>query len=314
MTPLYWHVVSLTRANDFTGISNSKLRVTGHIMVNAEGAFAPLFLIIKHNVKKQNANETSARVIENLHKEPEYAGWELKKYRRIFVDEKTGKVDDFRVKYIEHPTEGHIITSQNKAWNDKFRYSMYLDLVVSKLKDSPDDDIFIWQDNCSLHHTTEVEEVALEKKITFGFLPPNTTHLLQVLDLVVNGPIKYHIRRINAERIYSKFALYREHYARLTVDKRKKSKFIYPKPVLKDVIYELIDVFNNDFKSAKFQKTVQSCFIKVGPGDVLIRCDCADCKGELLFPRDACGKRYDRLCAKFCNRFHGFYCEAHMPL
>jgi hypothetical protein len=102
------------------------------------------------------------------------------------------------------------------------------------------------------------------KKYHFGFLSNNTTHLLQVLHLVVNGPIKYHICRINAERIYAKFSLYREHYARLTVEKRKKSKFIYPKPVLKDVIYELIYVFDNNFKSAKFQKTVQSCFIKVG--------------------------------------------------
>jgi hypothetical protein len=44
------------------------------------------------------------------------------------------------------------------------------------------------------------------------YLPANTTNLLQVCDLVINGQIKSHIRKDNAFQIYGEFKLWKRNY------------------------------------------------------------------------------------------------------
>ena len=50
-------------------------------------------------------------------------------------------------------------------------------------------------DNCSVHKGSCLclDAIYLEANIQVKYLPPNMTYILQVLDLVVNGPIKAHI-------------------------------------------------------------------------------------------------------------------------
>ena len=64
------------------GISNTKLRITAVIAVNALGKFAPLMLIVKHSVSSEKRpDQTGMRVIRDLHKKigfTENDGWILK--------------------------------------------------------------------------------------------------------------------------------------------------------------------------------------------------------------------------------------------
>lgn len=55
--------INQTRATNI-GISNTKLRITAVIAVNAEGAFAPLMIIIKHSVSSEaRPDQTTMTVI-----------------------------------------------------------------------------------------------------------------------------------------------------------------------------------------------------------------------------------------------------------
>ena len=48
--------------------------------------------------------------------------------------EEDGNKIKHSVKYLKHKTNGHIITSQFKAWNDTIRRMMWLDLVLGPIQ------------------------------------------------------------------------------------------------------------------------------------------------------------------------------------
>ena len=59
------------------------------------------------------------------------------------------------------------------------------------------------------------------------------TAILQVLDLVVNGPLKSHVRQLRAKRIVRSFQAFIERYRQnLEIDEgdRENPTFIPPKP------------------------------------------------------------------------------------
>ena len=70
------------------GISNTKLRITAVITVNAAGAFAPLMIIIKHSVSSAiKPDQTGMKVIRELHTNASKGftaqdGWELLKWEK----------------------------------------------------------------------------------------------------------------------------------------------------------------------------------------------------------------------------------------
>jgi hypothetical protein len=51
-------------------------------------------------------------------------------------------------------------------------------------------------DNCGSHKTDAIVKLFHELGVDMALLPLNMTDLLQVLDLVVNAPIKAHIRNL----------------------------------------------------------------------------------------------------------------------
>jgi hypothetical protein len=69
--------------------------------------------------------------------------------------------------------------------------------------------MLLWCDNCGSHKTSIVRDAIKEVDIDVAFLPPNMTSELQVLDLVVNGPLKAHIRTKRANRLYDAFQVYK---------------------------------------------------------------------------------------------------------
>jgi glycerol-3-phosphate cytidylyltransferase-like family protein len=87
--------------------------------------------------------------------------------------------------------------------------TLWFEVVIKPIKERLGK-MLIWCDNCRSHKTTSVMEVIREIGVDVVFLPKNMTGELQVLDQVVNGPLKAHIRTNRANRLYKCFQSYKE--------------------------------------------------------------------------------------------------------
>ena len=146
---------------------------------------------------------------------------------------------------------GHVLTSQYKAWNDTVRMAMIIDLVWVPTKNKDlQNKMLVWIDNCGLHQTAAVKQLLKDAKIEVMFFPPNMTGYLQMLDLVVNGPIKNHLRNQRALVIYNAFqehikAYYEEH-DKTDEEGRDEMRFRPPKPNMLVAIQQLFKLFADD--------------------------------------------------------------------
>ena len=161
--------------------------------------------------------------------------------------------------YIVHVETGHVITSQVMAWNDTVRMVLWFKVIIKTLKEKLGK-ILIWCDNCGSHKTSSVSDVINEIGADVCFLPKNMTGELQVLDLVVNGPLKAHIRTIRANRLYGSF----QEYKMNRTNKNISTKFEPPKPTMIEAIKDLILLFTEQFTEAKFKDCINRTFIKTG--------------------------------------------------
>ena len=168
--------------------------------------------------------------------------------------------------YIIHETSGNVITSQCKAWNDTVRMVMWYELVMNPIRLRLGK-MLLWCDNCGSHRTSSVRDTILETDIDVAFLPPNMTSELQVLDLVVNGPIKSHVKNKRAERLYDSFRIYKANRMAdmaLPSDQRKSPDFIPPKPSMTEGMQDLIMLFDSEFKQDKSRNCINASFISTG--------------------------------------------------
>lgn len=250
------------------GISNTKLRITAVIAVNAVGKFAPLMLIIKHSVSSEaRPDQTRMKVISELFKKKGFTaqdGWEISVWEKELTIK--GVTALHRCTYLRHTVTGHVITSQVKAWNDTTRMVMWFELVMKPIKELFGK-LMIWCDNCGSHKTSSVKSVIAETMVDVAFLPPNMTGELQVLDLVVNGPIKAHIKNKRAMRLYESFQEFkRERLADMEfpLDQRRNVQFSPTKPTMLEGMKDLILLFQGQFTEEKFQRCINASFIKTG--------------------------------------------------
>jgi DDE superfamily endonuclease len=261
------------------GVSNAKLRITASIAVSGEGKFAPLFLIIKHSVSSDaRPDQRGMRVIPSLNCKQGFRqedGWHLKTWTRELTTTNKKQVRvtaTHYVHYLEHETTGHIITSQHKAWNDTIRMAMWTDLIMNgnHVDKTEGGRRLLWMDNCGCHKTEAIVALFEQLNIDIALLPPNMTDILQVLDLVVNGPIKAHIRNKRASRLLDAFKVYKETIKSESELAQRQSrspqypKFKAPKPSMEQGITDLIELFGNDFTSAKFKRGVVKSFTNTG--------------------------------------------------
>ena len=56
-------------------------------------------------------------------------------------------------------------------------------------------------DNFSAHRTSDIDTLRTERNVYAAMYPENMTAHLQVLDLIVNGPIKRHIRACRSHEL-----------------------------------------------------------------------------------------------------------------
>ena len=259
-------------------ITDVKSRVTSIIMVAANGDFLTVFYIFKHSkTSDESPDQTKMTVIKNLFLKKGFTyadGWEMKVWERELTIEKkvrnttVSKTAVHKVIYIKHQESGDIITSQHKAWNDKVRMAMCIDLILKPEAVKRGGKLFLWQDNCAVHKVSCLEEIYKEANVMVDYLPPNMTYILQVLDLVVNGPLKAHIRRLRAERIYEYFQEFKNLYEveKLKAkESRKMPKWQCPKPSLHQCIRDLMALFKNGaFITHKFKTSIKESFQATG--------------------------------------------------
>ena len=268
-----------------TGVSDSKVRITATIAVNSEGLFAPTMFIIKHSVSSEaKPDQTKMTVIPKLHKKEGFTindGWLLKTWQKDLTIK--GKNDVHKVLYLIHNITGHVITSQVKAWNDTVRMCMWFELIVLPIRNKLGK-MLIWCDNCGSHLTQAVKDVIIECNVDVAFLPKNMTAELQVLDLVVNGPLKAHIRNKRALRLYNAFQEYKSN-----IEQNNNLKFTAPKPSMTEGIQDLILLFEEQFTEAKFRNCINKTFISTGTLPITA-IDDAELPTFVTFKREsACG-------------------------
>ena len=270
--PLHMYVPQDQQRASNVGIPNTKLRITAVITVNGLGDFAPLMFIIKHSVSSEKKpDQSTMTVIKRMFKcstlnFDEAHGWELLLWEKEMTIKNVTAIHECW--YLRHKDTHHIITSQYKAWNDTTRMMMWVELVMKPIK-IRDGKALLWFDNCGCHKTHSISNTLSELEIRVACLPPNMTAILQVLDLVVNGPLKAHIRNIRANKIVQCFKSYKialvENDAKEKAD-RVDLQFVAPKPEMTECIENLISLFgaNGDFQKPKFKRGITSSFIKTG--------------------------------------------------
>ena len=251
------------------GVPNTKLRITAVVAVSGNGDFVPLFIIIKHSVSSaERPDQSSMRVIRDLHKKDDgYGvsdGWELILWSRELAIK--GVTEIHKCYYIINIHKGHVITSQYKAWNDTVRMIMWLETIIEPLKLRLGK-LMIWFDNCGCHKTSMVDDVIGELDVQIACLPPNMTGVLQVLDLVVNGPLKAHTRNLRGSRIVECFQSFAKSFAdelAKNIEDRVIPVFEPPKPDMMQSITDLFDLMADGFKLPKFVDGVKRSFVSTG--------------------------------------------------
>ena len=108
-----------------------------------------------------------------------------------------------------------------------------------------------------------IDEIGLD----IAFLPKNMTGELQVLDLVVNGPLKANIRKNRACVLYNSFQDYKVDRAEdsmLPLEQRKNLDFDPPKPTLIGGLKDIFQLFAEGFTEMSFKECITRTFIKTG--------------------------------------------------
>jgi len=244
---------------------DDKARFTSMLYGDGEGTMLAIFNIIKCTVK--SADLRSSTVISALHKKEgfrEEDGWALKMWdRELTLKDKT--LHYYRP-YIVH-TDGTVITTQHKAWMDSVGMCMWADLVVGPWAAvSGRKKLLVW-DSCGPHTVAAVKAIFALWGIAVEALPLNMTDVLQVMDLVVNGPLKAHMRRFRCTELFNYFQSWKLTWAvelAKPAGTRVMPAFLPPKPKLIDGLNTLTSVSKNVFSTPTFKKGVASAFVKVG--------------------------------------------------
>ena len=95
-------------------------------------------------------------------------------------------------------------------------------------------------------------------------LPPNMTDVLQVMDLIVNAPLKAGARQEHCDALFNYFQAWKVKRLRAERDKTDLPAFAPPKPTVADCLLTLMKVLNTSLATEKFQASMIKCFQDVG--------------------------------------------------
>jgi len=86
----------------------------------------------------------------------------------------------------------------------------WMDLQLGPLVHKHHGKALIICDNCPSHVTPGTREALARHGVEVVFLPPNTTARLQVIDKVVNGPVKVGLRRNRCRDLFAEFQAWKK--------------------------------------------------------------------------------------------------------
>uniref|UniRef100_A0A7S2MP25 DDE-1 domain-containing protein n=1 Tax=Haptolina brevifila TaxID=156173 RepID=A0A7S2MP25_9EUKA len=224
-----------------------------------------MFIIIKCSTK--NSDLTNTQVLTNLQEEAGFTsadGWTAHlwvKTLTIMIRGKETRVT-YRIPYLLHDSRRDIITIQHRAWMDTARLCMWIDLQLGPHYAAKRGCAGLVWDNCGPHGTRAVSEMASEWGITLLPLPKNMTDVLQVMDLVVNSPVKASIRRGRTERLFSDFQRWKMRRLEAMVNKKSLPPFNPPKPRVHEGLSALLACHDQPFATQDaFKKTLKASFV-----------------------------------------------------
>jgi hypothetical protein len=186
---------------------NTMARFTALMWGAADGTMGPPFIIIK--CAATGPDLRSARILDTVMQYPGFTagdGWEMKSWQRsmpLVVRGKEEMVFCARP-YLVH-ADGCVITLHPKAWMDSAGMAMWMDVQLGPWAAHRRRRTLVVWDNCGPHGVPAVGAVLGEHDIRAEALPPRMTSALQVMDLVVNGPLKAAIRRTRVDVLLDYF-------------------------------------------------------------------------------------------------------------
>ena len=250
--------------------SDDKARFTMMLFGTSEGVMGPTFNILKCTVNKVDLSST--RVLTNLMQEAGYRevdGWKMMRWQRTLTLKGKNKqmvTRNYVRPYLIHNVSRDVVTLQHKAWMDSAGVAMWFDTVLGPFYAAKRKKALLIWDNCGPHGVDAIVKVAAEWGIDLAPLPPKMTDSLQVMDLVVNQPLKAAIRRARCGSLFNYFQNWRlKRLAELAkpVDKREPlPDFNPPKPKLAEGLYTALGVCNLRFKEADFITSVRKSFVE----------------------------------------------------
>ncbi len=249
--------------------SDDKARFTALMWGTASGFMGPPFVIVKCTVNK--ADMSGVRVLDTILEELGGAacGWEKKLWSREIELKTKGILDTKKYvrPYLFNPGTLSVITVQHKAWMDSVGLAMWADTQVGPwAKSTGRKKLIVW-DNCGPHNVPAIKAVFEEHELATCSLPPKMTDILQVMDLVVNGPLKAAIRRDRCEQLFAFFIQFKGKCAlelMKPLENRVMPTFTPPKPKLIDGLRSLIKACALDLSKETFQDGLRRSFVAVG--------------------------------------------------
>jgi len=257
-----------------TDTGDDKKRFTAMIWVRADGITGPPFIIIKCK-SSDKYDYSSVKVVETLFKELnelhpdryQYLWWK----RTLKLHNRKTNSEESKLccrPYILDKNTGAVITCQNKAWMDTIGLVMWADVQIGPFaeqcfKDGNGRTIIIW-DNCGPHTSEFIKRIFAEHKIDIVLLPKNMTWLLQVVDVIINAPLKADQRKVRAELLTEYFEKYCE--LLLNLLENEEVPPWNPKSIsLREGILSLVETVMDKFNGRpQFKESVQKCFVDVG--------------------------------------------------
>ena len=247
------------RATGFIG-SDEKERFTAILAASAAGITIPGAFILKCST---GANDQSkVKVIDAVLQclGGEAAGWKVQHWTvRNLPLGKDGAVIDVMRKVLIH-SDGSVVWVQKKGWNDAIGMCMYGDLVLAPIARKAGHDLAVVMDNCSSHCPAVVAAYLKQNcRTELLFLPPNMTDRLQVMDLVINGPMKAALRRERARQMRPQIDAFR---SRLLSN--KSAEFVPDLPSRHDGVTSCIAAIKRFNDSATIRNSIVKCFQDIG--------------------------------------------------
>ena len=247
--------------------ADDKARLTAMLWGSAAGKMGPIFAIIK--CSSQKADLTSTRVLNALALVAGFTeadGWTANVWTRTLTIKvkQAVKEIEFKIPYLIHKVTLAVITIQHKAWMDTARCCMWVDLQLGPYFAKKRGRCALIWDNCGPHGVAATRDMCDTWRIFDDRLPPNMTDVLQVMDLIVNSPMKAGARRERCDQLFNYFQSWKIQRLKAERDGTEKPLFQPPKPTVADGLLTLMKVLNTSLATEKFESSMAKCFVDVG--------------------------------------------------